>query len=109
MDGISMMLFINEFFVNLFEKIKNLLCWKNPKATKTMFLFLIFLLVAVTFLPIRYIIIIFIFKKFSKGKRYWDRVRKNNREVAIIELTNFFRSKGIKNFSFDQWPKLNGM
>jgi len=109
MDGVSFLIFIYEFIVNLFEKVKNLLIWKNPKATWSMFLFLILVLVLVTFLPLRYLIIIVIFRKFNKGKRYWDWVRKNNWEVAIIELKNYFRTKNINNPDFSFWPKIKNI
>ena len=105
----SYFFFLIEHVINLFEKVKNLLIWKNPKATWSMFLFLILVLVLVTFLPLRYLIIIVIFWKFNKGKRYWDRVRKNNREVAIIELKNYFRTKNINNPDFSFWPKIKNI
>lgn len=88
----SYFFFLIEHVINLFEKAKNLLSWKNVKSTWLLYLFLIFLLVSVTFFPIRYIIIIFLIWKFNRGRSYWEWVRRNNWEVGWIELTNFFIS-----------------
>lgn len=97
--------------INLFEKVKNLLSWKNVKSTRFLYLFLIFMLISVTFFPIRYIIIIFIIWKFNRGWQFWDRVWWNNWEIALIELKNFFNKQGIWNTDFysEHWPKIKDL
>jgi len=111
MSNISVLFFAVEFLINLFEKVKNLLIWKNKKATKLFFFCLLMILIAFTYLPIRYLIIILVLRKFSKGKRFWGRCYKSNRLIGTIELKTFLsKDIGIQISDFnDPWPTLKGL
>lgn len=106
-ETISNIWFLVEFLCTIFEKAKNLVFWKSKKATMLIYTMLFLALYAVTYLPLRYLIILFYFKKFSRGKSYYDRVYDNNIEVAKIEICKFLNDP---KFDFwNKWPKIKNL
>eukprot|EP00347_Sterkiella_histriomuscorum_P021039 403335495 len=99
---------------DFFEKSKNLVKWEEPRMTKYFFLLFIVLFIAVTFIPIRIIICIYLVYKFYKGQFYHRKRIRNNREIIKIEFLNFIEENKLKNqmgdiTKFDEsWEKLLG-
>lgn len=94
-----------EYFVDMFEKFKNLLCWQDEQMTKY-FLFVVLILFAFfTFLPVRYITIIYLIRRFHKGKSYYKRRKKSNMAVATIELRKLLNSMNLIVADNEEWPK----
>ena len=59
--------------------------------------------IVVTFLPFRYIMVIYILYRFRKGKKFHERRIQHNAHVCHLELDRFFFSTGM---SLDKpWPK----
>jgi hypothetical protein len=52
---------------DFFEKSKNLIKWEEKKMTYYFFLMLVVLFFVVTFLPLKFIIIMFLTYKFYRG------------------------------------------
>lgn len=94
-----------EYFADMFEKIKNLLTWKDELMTKYFFVFLLLIYVFFTFLPVRYITIIYLIRRFHKGKSYYKRRKISNKEVANVELTKFLAGFDVDITKTKEWPK----
>lgn len=94
-----------EYLVDLFEKLKNLLTWTDNLMTQYFFILLLILYVFVTFLPVRYITIIYIIRRFYKGKSYYKRLKKSNHKVVSIELEKFMIHYNFKIGLDEEWPK----
>jgi hypothetical protein len=73
---------------DFFEKCKNLVKWEDPRMTFYFFLLLIVLFIVVTFLPLRFIIFMFLLYKCYRGQFYHYKRIRNNEEVCRIELRN---------------------
>ncbi len=82
------MLFFLDIFSNFIEKAEKLLTWQDKPTTKTFFIFLICAFFVVTFLPIRYFVIIGLITKFSRGQSYYQRRYTGNKEACKIEIYN---------------------
>mmetsp|Transcript_31473 Transcript_31473/g.42670 ORF Transcript_31473/g.42670 Transcript_31473/m.42670 type:complete len:205 (-) Transcript_31473:76-690(-) len=106
--------------LDIVEKFEKLVTWQDEEASmKVLFLLFIAFLV-VSFIPLRGIIIVWLFGKFSKGSTYYHRRYTGNSECCRIELRNFFYEN--KTYEFETlfgdstdwtlmcWPsKLNQM
>ncbi|CDW85589.1 UNKNOWN [Stylonychia lemnae] len=97
---------------DFFEKTKNLIKWEEPRMTKYFLLLCIVLFIAVTFIPIRIIISVYLVYKFYRGQFYHQRRIRSNREIISIEFLNFLEESKLKsNFlnNYDeQWEKVLG-
>lgn len=78
-----------EYFVDLFEKFKNLVAWSDDVMTQYFFILVFVLYIFVTFLPLRYITIIYLIRRFYKGKSYYKRRKRSNMRVVEIELEKY--------------------
>ena len=58
MQSISFLLFFIDSFVSTFEKVKNLVTWKNKTITFHFYCLFILFLIVFTMLPTRYLIIL---------------------------------------------------
>ena len=67
-----------EITCDFFEKVKNLVRWEDPRMTKYFFLVLLLLFLAVTFFPLRFIIVVWLIHKFYRGQFYHKRKVTNN-------------------------------
>lgn len=91
---------------DLFEKIKNLIKWEEPRMSKLFLALSIVLMLIVTFIPLRIIIIFYLPYKFYLGRRYHTRRLRNNKEVISIEFGHFLDENKIKLTSLDDpWEK----
>ena len=72
------LLYFLDIFSNFIEKTEKLIKWQDKKTTKTFFVFLICAFFVVTFLPIRYFVILGLLKKFARGKTYYQRRHTGN-------------------------------
>lgn len=94
--------------MDIFEKFKNLLLWKDETMTKYFLVVILILYLLLTFMPIRYITILYLIRRFHKGKSYYHRRMISNRECARIELEKFMKSQGLVHGDLKQtWPKKN--
>jgi hypothetical protein len=80
---------------DFYEKTVNLIRWDDPKMTLYFFLFLLLMFFGVTFLPIRFIIFVFLTRKFYRGQNYHNKRVHNNKEVCRIELINFLEDNKL--------------
>lgn len=94
-----------EYAVDAYEKFKNLLAWNDELMTKYFFVFLIVVYFFVTFMPLRYITIIYLIRRFHKGKSYYKRRKRSNELVAKIELAKFLGTTLEKLPNIKEWPK----
>lgn len=67
-----------ELICDFFEKSKNLIRWEEKRMTQYFFLLLLVLFFIVSFLPLRFLIILFLTYKFYKGRLYHKRRVRNN-------------------------------
>lgn len=74
----------------MIEKVSKLLYWEDQQASTIVLVVLLLAFLVVTFIPLRTIIIIWLFGKFGKGSTYYKRRYISNRECCRIELRNFF-------------------
>ena len=84
-----------DVYCNYFEKYKNLLKWQDPKMTKLFFFFALLALIIVTYLPLRFFIMLSFSYRFYIGKRWNMKRQRSNREVCQIELKNVFEDLKI--------------
>ena len=80
LEALSNLLFLVEQVLTIAEKIKNLIFWKSKTATMFALFALMIVYLALSFLPFRYILILFYVKKFHRGYSYYQRVYDNNIE-----------------------------
>lgn len=98
-----------EYAVDLFEKSKNLLSWRDHLMTKYFLIFVIVLYILVVSLPLRYITIVYLIRRFHKGKSYYKRRKRSNMAIASIELRKFLEHLNITMENNDEWPnKIKG-
>ena len=79
-----------DFVFDLVEKIRKLIYWEDHKSSTTLLVVLLLAFFVVTFIPLRGVIILWLFGKFGKGSTYYKRRYIGNRECCRIELRNFF-------------------
>lgn len=84
---------------DLVEKIRKLIHWEDQKSSTIALVGLLIAFFVVTFIPLRFIIILWLFGKFNKGSTYYKRRYIGNRECCRIELRNFFLD--FRLYSFD--------
>jgi hypothetical protein len=74
---------------NFFEKTKNLIKWEEKRMTEyfTLLSFVMFLIV--TFIPLKTLIMIYLTRRFYRGRMYHKKRIRNNKEVLLIEYRNF--------------------
>lgn len=87
------------------EKMNKLLTWQDYKTSLVFLLILIGIFVVVTFLPIRFLLVLvskymriltcIVLKAYKKGTHYYEKKYWNNKEACKIELRNFFNHNGI--------------
>lgn len=92
------------FFVNFFEKFKNIFLWKDTKKTQlTVLLFMLFSL-SLYLLGLRLMFIFYILWRFLKGPKYFKRVAQWNSEVlhqmVLFFLKNEFKFVGSNTVEF---------
>ena len=87
-----------DFVFDLVEKIRKLIFWEDQTASTIVLVFLLIAFFVVTFIPLRFVIILWLFGKFSKGSRYYKRRYIGNRECCRIELRNFFLDQRLLSF-----------
>ena len=71
---------------DFFEKTKNLMKWEDPRMTLYFFLVIAILFFFVTFLPLRFIIVLWLFYKLHRGRFYHKRRVNNNETVCRLEF-----------------------
>lgn len=67
--------------VNLTEKVKNIFIWYHHNKTKELLLLLLVVLAVIVFIPIRLILLVMIYKMFSRGCTHRNRTREVNRII----------------------------
>jgi hypothetical protein len=107
LEAVSNICFALEVVVTIAEKIKNLLLWKSKSATMYVLLGLCLGYLVVTFIPLRYIIILGLLKKFTRGYTYYERVYANNIEIAKIEISRFLNDENVD--LCNEWPKIKNI
>lgn len=85
-----------DIICDFFEKSKNLIKWEEPRMTKYFFLLGIILFIAVTFIPLRIIICVYLVYKFHRGQFYHKRRIRSNKEIITIEFMNFLEDNKLK-------------
>ena len=83
--------------------MKFLLTWKNRRISWLVFLVIVLAFFGASFLPIRFFVAIGLLKKFHRGSSFYKRRYYGNREAALIELTNFFKTRGVIEGSVEEW------
>ena len=97
-DKILWVMFFLDILSNFFEKINKLLHWHDKKTSGRFLVLLIIIFVVLSFLPIRFFIVLALLKKFNRGKTYYKRRYTGNMEACKIELRNFMNDNHmIKN------------
>ena len=87
-----------DFVFDLVEKIRKLIYWEDHKSSTTLLVVLLLAFFVVTFIPLRGVIILWLFGKFGKGATYYKRRYIGNRECCRIELRNFFMEHKLHPF-----------
>ena len=64
--------------------------------TQLFFILLIVAFILVTIFPIRYVLILSLFWKIYKGRKWQEKRQRHNREICKIELQNLFEDLKIK-------------
>ena len=88
-----------DWLFDLIEKLSKLIYWEDQQASTITLVVLLLAFFVVTFIPLRFIIILWLFGKFGKGSTYYKRRYISNRECCRIELRNFFLDNNL--YSFD--------
>ena len=83
---------------DLVEKLRKLIYWEDQKSSTITLVVLLLAFFVVTFIPLRFIIILWIIGKFNKGATYYKRRYIGNRECCRIELRNFFLDYNLYQF-----------
>jgi hypothetical protein len=65
--------------------VKNIFTWYHHKKSKIVYLGLVTVLVVIVFVPIRFILLVAVYKKFKKGKRYFAKTKEYN-ELVVNEI-----------------------
>lgn len=73
--------------------------------TSYFFIVVILIFIFIISLPLRYITILYLIRRFHKGKSYYKRRRKSNMAVATIELRKFLNLQTILVADNEEWPK----
>lgn len=107
LEAVSNICFALESVVTIAEKLKNLLYWKSKSATMYVLLILCLGYLVITFIPIRYIIILAFVNKFARGYTYYERVYKSNIEIAKIEISRFLNDENFD--PCNEWPKIKNI
>jgi len=94
-----------EYVVDMFEKFKNLLLWKDELMTKYFLVILLILYAFLTFMPLRYITILYLIRRFHKGKSYYKRRKKSNEIISKIEIAKFMIMEVDELYMVKEWPK----
>ena len=95
MKGTAVTLNIVERYMDYLEKYKNLIMWVDKRQTQIISVVLVVAFVIVTFLPLRFFIMIGYIYKFYKGMKWQSKRQTNNMEICKIELVNFFHDNNI--------------
>jgi hypothetical protein len=69
--------------------------WEDPRMTLYFYLVMIILFFAVTFLPLRFIIVLWLIYKLHRGRFYHRRRVRNNEELCKIEFNNFLEDNKL--------------
>jgi hypothetical protein len=89
-DKILGLMYVLDIFSNFIEKSEKLMHWQDYDTSYAFFVVLLIAFFVVTFLPLRYFVLIGILKKFNRGSTYYQRKYTGNKEVCKIEIFNFF-------------------
>ena len=95
---ISDMLQTVDLAFDLIEKVRKLIYWEDQKASTIVLVVLLIAFFVVTFIPLRFIIVLWLFGKFGKGSKHYRRRYIGNRECCRIELRNFFLEQNLYHF-----------
>ena len=87
-----------DLVLDLVEKLRKLIYWEDQKSSTITLVVLLLAFFVVTFIPLRFIIILWIIGKFNKGSTYYKRRYIGNRECCRIELRNFFLDHNLYEF-----------
>ena len=107
LEGISTLCFYLETAITVIEKGKNLIMWKSKMTTMLVLIGLCIAYLAVTFIPLRWIITLGVLQRFSKGYKFYHRVKTSNAEVARIQICEFLNIKDID--PSNEWPKMKNL
>lgn len=91
-----------------FEKTKNLILWEQKRMTSYFILIAFVLFLAVTFLPLRALIWLYLTHRFNRGRFFHKRRIRNNREVLLIEWNNFLEDNKWHGALTDKWETIAG-
>ena len=67
--------------VNYIEKVKNIFKWYHHKKTRIVYIGLVLFLVIIVFIPIRFILLVVVYKTFKKGQVYYEKTKIYNEKV----------------------------
>ena len=95
---ISNLLFSVDMALDLVEKLRKLIYWEDQKSSTIVLVVLLLAFFVVTFIPLRWIIVIALIGKFNKGSKYYRRRNMGNRETCRIELRNFLFNEKLYTF-----------
>jgi hypothetical protein len=90
LDKILGLMYVLDIFSNFIEKSEKLMHWQDYDTSYAFFVVLLIAFFVVTYLPLRYFVLIGILKKFNRGSTYYQRKYTGNKEVCKIEIFNFF-------------------
>jgi hypothetical protein len=114
-DKILWVMFFLDIVSNFLEKTNKLLHWHDAKTSRRFLILLLFIFTVVSFLPIRFFIVLGLIRKFNRGKTYYQRRYTGNMEACKIEIRNFLLENGYlkkedpqKMWVSQQWPKSMG-
>ena len=92
---ISNALFAGDNIIDLVEKLRKLLYWEDQWASTVALVVILLAFFVVTFIPLRMVIILWLYKKFKRGSTWYKRRYIGNRECCRIELRNFFLENSL--------------
>eukprot|EP00347_Sterkiella_histriomuscorum_P002460 403368062 len=93
-DKLSVLVFFFDATTDFVEKFNKLLIWQDQKSSKLFLIILIIIFLVISFLPLRYFIILAMLKKFNRGSSYYKRRYTGNKEATKIELRNYLLTTG---------------
>lgn len=85
--------------VTVIEKFKNLFIWYYYQKTKVFFLILVMILVGLLVLPLRFILLIALFRTMKKGEAYHRKTQEINKMIILQLFRVIVEENNLKNFN----------
>ena len=85
---------------NYSEKVKNIFTWYHHKKTYLVLKIVTLTFLAVTFLPLRYIVLFGLLRMFNRGREYHNKVQRYN-SILVNEIFKIcVAENGLENIKF---------